>query len=151
MLQLANEPKDNIGELDERWNSMDKLTPETRLLHFTRLSTQPWTAGLPLPHHRYDPTAPIPEPSWWQRGLGIRPQRRCRRHPDPVQEKLFIDLLAECLEQCLLSEAFVRAERNAGHLRRDIFKMLAENGYRAGSATGASLLDEVGIQAMPLA
>ena len=145
MLQLANEPKENIGDLDERWNAMDTLTAETRLLHFTRLSTQPWATGLPLPHDRYDPTAPIPEASWWQRWLGIRPQRRCRPHPDAAQEKLFLDLLAECLEHGLLSEAFVRAELRAGHLRRDIFQMLGQSGYRLGRATGQRLLDELGI------
>ncbi len=75
MLQLVSEPKENVGELEDRWNSLDTLTAETRLLHFTRLSTQPWAAGLALPDDHYDPTAPIPEPSWWQRLLGIRPRR----------------------------------------------------------------------------
>lgn len=134
MLQLANEPRENIGDLDERWNSMDKLTPETRLLHLTRLSTQPWAAGLPLPPDRYDPTAPIPEPSWWQRLLGIQPERRCRRHPDPAQEKLFFDLLAECLRESVVSEDFVRAERDAGNLRHDAFEMLSLSDYRVGVA-----------------
>jgi hypothetical protein len=149
MLQLVTEPKDNVGELEDRWNSLDILTDETRLLHFTRLSTQPWAAGLPLPHDLYDPTAPIPEPSWWQRRLGIRPQRHCRRHPDPAQERLFVELLAECLAQGLVPEAFVRSEQRAGHIRRDMFAMLQGTGYHAGRGEGTALLDEFGIPTAP--
>jgi hypothetical protein len=33
------------------WNSLDELTPETRLLHYTKIKTQPWVyPGHPLGH-----------------------------------------------------------------------------------------------------
>jgi hypothetical protein len=142
MLALRNEPPENIGELGEVWNSMDKLNDETGLIHFNRLSTQPWSAGLPLDHERYDPSAPIPTPSWWQRLLGITPQRHRSVHPDPAQERLFFELLAECLAGGLISEAFLRTEIRSGHIRRDAFDVLARVGYRPANTPGSLLLEE---------
>src|SRR3546814_16006915 len=44
---LLNDKPETIGDLDETWNSFDKLTLETRLLHNTVRSQQPWNTGLP--------------------------------------------------------------------------------------------------------
>ena len=45
---LRDEDPDLIGEIGEEWNSFDKLTQETKLLHTTERLTQPWRTGLPI-------------------------------------------------------------------------------------------------------
>lgn len=145
-VRLRNEPRESIGELGEIWNSLDVLNSETRLIHFTLLSTQPWATGLVLANERYDPTLPMPEPTWWQRRLDITPQRRCVPHPDPTQERIFFDLLAECLDGGLLAKAYVRSEIAARRMRRDAFDVLTRGGYRGATIKGASLQEEFAIE-----
>ena len=58
-ISLDLEPQDTIGEIEEQWNSFDKLEADTRLLHNTGRNTQPWKVGLPID---YLPKKPQPEP-----------------------------------------------------------------------------------------
>jgi Glycosyl transferase family 8 len=32
----------SVGAIDEQWNCYDELTPQTKLIHYTNLHTQPW-------------------------------------------------------------------------------------------------------------
>jgi len=50
--------------IPKEWNMIDKLTPETKLIHYSDLDRQPWN---PIPGHPYKP------------------------HPDPVAVALFWD------------------------------------------------------------
>lgn len=120
--QIGDEDPGQIGELGEEWNSLDKLGPETGLLHMTRISTQPWLTGLPVAEEVYEP------------GLersGATP--RHRPHPDPAQARLFFELLAECLHQSRIPERFLEAQIANRTLRADAFEALARVGYRRGT------------------
>src|SRR3546814_16815851 len=54
---LLNEKHETIGDLDETWNSFDKLTLETRLPHQTERRTQPWKTGITTAHDYHTQTA----------------------------------------------------------------------------------------------
>ena len=41
------------------------------------------------------------------------------------QERFFFDLLKECLEEGVVTEAMLRDEMQANHLRHDAFEVLA--------------------------
>jgi hypothetical protein len=45
---LARRPY-RVGELDPRWNALDRWDRDTRLIHYTNLRTQPWK----FPRHPY--------------------------------------------------------------------------------------------------
>jgi hypothetical protein len=148
LMQLSHEDPSSIGELSEDWNSMDKLTAETRLLHFTRVSTQPWKTGLPLPDDIYDPTAPWPFASRIRRHFSSRPLRRYRRHPSATQEKVFFDLLADCLNDGALPESFIAREITNENLRPDAPRLLARSGFQGGPTrpdAGLCMLKEFGL------
>ncbi len=150
-LELKTEPADIVGDLEEPWNSMDNLTPETRLLHNTRVATQPWLTGLPMPDYIYDPSYGNVSllTRWWRRLRG-RPIRRHIAHPDDNQESMFFRLLADCMNRELLPRSFVENQIKAGRLRRDAFRVLERAGLsdRAAARSPAypSLLDEFGIK-----
>jgi hypothetical protein len=149
LLQLKNENESIIGVLDEQWNSMDKLSADTGLLHLTRIATQPWSTGLPLPDDIYDPTYVPSLPTRLWKKIAGQPPRLYRAHPEREQERVFFDLLAGCLNQGLLPESFLEAELKAGRLRSDAFEILAASGYSRASRTQRvsrkNLLDEFGI------
>jgi hypothetical protein len=145
LLQLKTENPEHIGELDERWNSLDKLTADTCLLHFTRSCTQPWKSGLPMPDDVYDPTAPWPFAARLRRLVSKRPLRRYQRNPYADQERFFFDLLARCLVDGALPESFVHSEIAKSRLRADTFDLLEKSGFRSVSGSARqrqNLLDE---------
>lgn len=109
---LAKEPRESIGALETVWNDFDRLAPDTRLLHNTKRRTQPWKTGLPI-----DFTNRVPLIGRWF--PGIRLPGRYKPHPDPRQEALFFAYLAECLDAGELTEADLRAEMAANHVRHD--------------------------------
>jgi hypothetical protein len=47
-MSLFYEKEEDIGFLEEEWNHMDKLSSESKLIHFTKKVTQPWKTGLPI-------------------------------------------------------------------------------------------------------
>ena len=47
-LGLGYEDPATIGAIEAEWNDFDHLGPETKLLHNTRRTTQPWKTGLPV-------------------------------------------------------------------------------------------------------
>jgi len=137
---LKNEPKENIGELDETWNSFDKLTPETKLLHTTERSTQPWRTGLPVDFDLTTAGAAA-RPAGGMRSLFARwfgapaaaatqaPQRY-QRHPDPAQEKLFFELLRGAIEAGYVDVPFVERCMKNNDVRHDAFEILKLAGAR---------------------
>lgn len=125
---LRNEDRNNIQLLEREWNDFDRLTPDTKMLHTTRRTTQPWKTGLPVDWR-------LPErfrlfPAAWI----LRARRKLfgeyalmgkyRHHPDRNQVNFFFGLLKECLAKGILTENFLRAEMAANHVRHDAFDVL---------------------------
>jgi hypothetical protein len=126
---LKTEDRSTIGLFENEWNDFDRLTEKTRLLHNTKRRTQPWKAGLPadyVPAEKYRIFPPI---RWV-----LRTRRKLfgdyafvpdyKPHPDPRQEQLFFGLLRECIEQGIVTEAFLREEMARNHVRHDAFEVL---------------------------
>ncbi len=136
-ISLDLEPQETIGELDERWNSFDKIDPDTKLLHNTGRTTQPWKAGLPidfLPKKPKDPPPPafgfiprerIEKLKAVMAGRPYAPQGFYVSHPDPQQERFFFTLLQECLDLGLVTEKMLRKEMRRNHVRHDAFEVLS--------------------------
>jgi hypothetical protein len=120
-ITLALEPRETIGFLAPEWNDFDRLTPATKLLHNTKRRTQPWKTGLPVD---YTNRIPIPFVGRLLGTDGVRLPLRYKPHPDPLQEQFFFRLLGECLQQGLISEAFLRTEMARNHVRHDAFEVL---------------------------
>lgn len=117
-ISLKFENPEVIGELPEEWNHFDTLNMDTKLIHNTERSTQPWKTGLAVD---YDTTTK----RWYSRFLSLfKPQERYLPHPDPSQERLVLNLLKECLEKGLIDEYFVRSEVAKSHVRKDIFEKI---------------------------
>lgn len=116
---LANQPEGLVGPLEEYWNDFDHLGPQTRLLHNTKRRTQPWKAGLPI-----DFTNRLPLLGKIIPGASIRRKGKYLRHPDARQENLFFAYLAECLDAGALTEADVRKEMAADHVRHDALELV---------------------------
>jgi hypothetical protein len=135
-VSLELEPQDSIGELEQEWNDYDRLTSATKLLHTTGRRTQPWKTGLPIDFVQ------APESG----GTALRARRAVGRllrdlrarlkgtappaagvylkHPDPAQERLFFDLLQECLDSGSISSSELHAEIELKHVRPDAFDLL---------------------------
>jgi hypothetical protein len=115
-----------MKELPRLWNNLDRLTPETRMLHTTGRLTQPWKTGLPIDFRRN----PLPKifglvpREWLHRLMGKYPTRY-QPHPDKDIEKFFFKLLADGLEAGAVSERFVKDEIAKKNVRPDIFTCLA--------------------------
>jgi len=125
-MQLELEPQDSVGLFAPEWNDFDRLTPETKLLHTTRRRTQPWKTGLPVDFRVNTPLFGfIPQPlvrrvrSWIQQG-----EDTYERHPDPHQERLFFELLRECVATGAITESQLRDEAARGHIRADTLDIL---------------------------
>lgn len=128
-ITLKNEPAGSIGVLEDEWNHLDTLTPQTRMLHTTHRKTQPWKTGLPIDHRPREKFPLFPPLAWLMQArrkifgeyafLG-----HYKQHPDIHQEHLFFGLLKECLEVGTLTEAAVREQMALNHVRHDAFEVL---------------------------
>lgn len=144
-VSLYLEDPDTIGALPEEWNSFDRLTDATKLLHNTGRLTQPWKTGLPIDFSTVEKQRPAKRlpPKWgvvprpWvdlaKRWLG-RPVTAAKSngqskvylpHPDGRQVELFFSMLSECLSQGDVSKDFITSEIEKGHVRRDAMDLLA--------------------------
>ena len=147
-MSLLLEDQSTIGDLDEVWNSLDKLTPETRMLHTTKRLTQPWKTGLPVDFSRIDKPPRlwkkarkrhlVPSADSWignkiregfRRGEHRLIPRTYQPNSDPRQVEFFFESVAECLEKGVFDEALVKREIAAGHVRKDALEVVA--GYRS--------------------
>lgn len=127
---LRDMDRAQVDLLENEWNDFDRLTPETRMLHTTKRRTQPWKTGLPVDWRLAERFRLFPPAAWI-----LRARRKLfgeyafmgnyKEHPDRNQENFFFGLLAECLEQGIVSEDFLHAEMQQNHLRHDVFEVLA--------------------------
>lgn len=132
---LRLEPPGAVGRLEEEWNSLDHLTPRTRLLHFTRPCTQPWLTGLPMDERIFDPTYPAGPAGPTTSGAcadGPGEKRVYLENPHKAQQKAFFDLLGECITAGLMDSRWIQAEIDAGYVRPDLFEVLRRYGYVPG-------------------
>ncbi len=128
-ISLKLEPRETIGLFEEEWNDFDRLTDRTRLIHNTKRWTQPWKTGLPVDFTPSETTRTFPPLGWIRRA-----RRRLfgeyallghyKPHPDPNQERFFFGLVRECVEKGEISEAELRDEMRANHLRHDALEVL---------------------------
>jgi hypothetical protein len=134
---LSTEDPESIGELGEEWNSFDKLTPKTRLLHTTERLTQPWKTGLPID---FDLTTAKAKPNISRSSLyrlwrkltsdvkdALHPPRY-RPHPDPAQEQLFFKLLKGAIEEGYVSRDALQKSISSRDVRPDVVKILKKLG-----------------------
>ena len=160
---LLTEDPETIGNLDEVWNSFDKLTPETRLLHNTERGTQPWKTGLPID---FDTNTRTPAKAAKPRSLLGRISSLLNSqtienpaeigeylpHPDPKQEKFFFSLLKEALEDGAVEEDMIRDHISANNVRPDAFDILRHLGYsgRRSACPSGSAFDVFSVAERPL-
>ena len=126
---LLDEPRENVGLLEEEWNDFDRLTERTKLLHNTKRKTQPWKTGLPVDYTPADKFRRLPALSHavgaGRRLLGsVGLKGRYAPHPDPDQEAFFFGLVRECLEKGVFGEELVREEMARDHVRHDAFEVI---------------------------
>ncbi len=124
---LKCEAPETIGLFEREWNDFDHLNAQTKLLHNTKRSTQPWKTGL-----KVDYTPPLKKGSllsWLRRAresvfgrYGLRGSYK--RHPDPNQERFFFQMLRACIEDGVVSEELLRQEMANKHIRPDAFQVI---------------------------
>ncbi|TDJ37001.1 MAG: hypothetical protein E2O54_16235 [Gammaproteobacteria bacterium] len=129
-ISLKLEDRATVSLLEPRWNDFDHLDAQTGLLHNTKRKTQPWKTGLPVDYRMADTFQLFPPRHWFRRlrrtmfgDYGMAGSYKA--HPDPAQERFFFELLKECLEEGVVTEAMLREEMQANHLRHDTFEVLS--------------------------
>ena len=127
-IELKRQPRETIGLLEPEWNDFDRLKADTKILHTTKRRTQPWKTGLPI-----DYTLRERGPLDFIRRLT---RRRYDQHPDPNQEAFVYSLLAEMLDQDIVTRSEIEDEMRASHVRGDSLELIES--YR-----GWRMLDEV--------
>ncbi len=127
---LKYEDESSIGLFEPEWNDFDHLGPRTKMLHTTKRKTQPWKTGLPVDFRPADTFQLFPPKHWLRRArralfgdYGFT--GKYKENPDPNQVDFFFGLLAECLQQGIVSEDRLRAEMARNHIRHDAFEVLA--------------------------
>jgi hypothetical protein len=115
-IQLKLEDRSTIGFLEPEWNSFDKLTPATKILHTTKRRTQPWKTGLPVDYT-------LREQGPWD-VLRRMWRRRYEQHPDRNQEALIYALLAEMVDQDIVTRDELVREMAANHIRHDSLELI---------------------------
>ncbi|MFD2264615.1 hypothetical protein ACFSM5_17050 [Lacibacterium aquatile] len=127
---LLTQPPGTIGPLDPVWNDFDRLAPETRMLHNTNRRTQPWKTGLPVDFMARRTTLSARLKGLWRAlkahasGKGYAPNGFYKPHPDKAQEKLFFDLLQECLDKGVVTRQDLEQEIARRHVRPDAFQLV---------------------------
>lgn len=140
---LQTEDPDTIGEIGEDWNSFDKLTSTTRLLHTTERLTQPWKTGLPIDFDlTTKPVAPPPSHAasggWMTQLLRVigraKPDApaadvaRYQPHPDKAQEAKFFELLKGAVDAGYLDLPTLRRCIANRDVRADALDILTASG-----------------------
>ncbi len=128
-VSLNLEDPATIGLFENEWNDFDHLTAETKLLHNTKRKTQPWKTGLRIDYRPADTFQLFPPRHWFRRARralfgDYKFAGTYAAHPDPAQEKFFFDLVRECLEAGVITEAMLQEEIEKGHLRTDAFNLV---------------------------
>ena len=115
-IELKRQPRETIGLLEPVWNDFDRLKPDTKILHTTKRRTQPWKTGLPVDYTLRE-RGPLDFIRRWKR-------RRYDQHPDRNQEALVYSLLAEMVDQGIVTRDEIVAEMAADHIRHDSLEVL---------------------------
>jgi hypothetical protein len=128
-IKLEYEEDANVGLLEPEWNDFDRLTPATKILHTTYRRTQPWKTGLPIdfsirqkPQKSSSLAGTLVKAL--KKSMGVSKSRAMKDgfyqpHPDPNQERLFFNLLAEMLQKGVVDVALVEREMARNHVRHD--------------------------------
>ena len=111
-LELRLEDSTTIGPLEEKYNSFDKVTNETVLLHTTNPRTQPWKTGLVWKSSHMN-NAKKTEADEFS-------NEKYLPNPDMWAEFTFLSLLDECLDSGFVTEAEINAGIAKGELRPDL-------------------------------
>lgn len=127
-IELKRQSRDTIGLLEPEWNSFDKLTPETKILHTTKRRTQPWKTGLPVDYTLRE-RGPLDFIRRWKR-------RRYDQHPDRNQEALVYSLLAEMVDQGIIAREEIVVAMAANHVRHDSLEVMER--YRGWNGLAAA-------------
>jgi hypothetical protein len=128
---LYLEDRRSIGLFENEWNDFDHLTKDTKMLHTTKRWHQPWKTGLPIDFRPADTFRLFPPRHW------IRRARRSifgdyflagtyKAHPDPAQERFFFQMVSECLDTGVITEADVRSEMAHNHVRHDALDLIKQ-------------------------
>jgi len=137
---LLGESGDTVGELEEQWNSFDKLDATTKLLHNTHRRTQPWKTGLAADFTPHGKHVDAQNGSLLKRALARLsgraegPRGHYKPHPDPAQERFFFGLLREALAAGAFPLSIVEEEIELRHVRRDALALVNAAGASAASA-----------------
>jgi hypothetical protein len=131
-INLKYEPKDSIGQLPRVWNDLDRLTPETKVLHNTRRRTQPWKTGLPVDFTIKEKKRTLLSFAWLfgPPKVSAKAIGKYKQHPDPAQEALFVELLRECVANGTITREEIVAEMHANHIRHDALELLERPPHR---------------------
>lgn len=146
---LKNEDPETVGEIGEEWNSFDKLTPDTKLLHLTERLTQPWKTGLPIDFD-LNVKAAASKASAGGQDAGalsfldmlrklvrsdtdkvVADIARYQKHPDPEQEQLFFGLLKGALDAGIVDVGLVKNCMQRKDVRPDALELLEAVAARA--------------------
>lgn len=131
-ISLKLENPEHIGELEDEWNHFDTLNENTKLLHNTERSTQPWKTGLPVDYdttvkqqtHRLNFLTKTLIRLGVSRQKEVNPNKHYLPHPDPAQEQFFLKLLNECLALGVIDADYLNQQIRESNLRKDIFEQL---------------------------
>lgn len=115
-VELKREDRSAVGLLEPEWNDFDRLTPRTKLLHTTRRRTQPLKTGL-----RVEYTLRERGPTDVLRRIW---NRKHQRHPDRNQEAFVYALLAEMIDERVVSRDELVREMAANHIRHDSLELV---------------------------
>ncbi len=115
-MQLKCEERSTIGALAPQWNSFDKLDSGTKILHTTKRRTQPWKTGLPVDYTLRE-SGPL---DLIRRFVN----RRYERHPDQRQEAYVYALLADMIDQKVMTRDELVREMAADHIRHDSLELI---------------------------
>lgn len=115
-MQLKYEDRSTIGALAPQWNSFDRLEPGTKILHTTKRRTQPWKTGLPVDYTLRE-SGPL---DFFRRLVN----RRYERHPDQRQEAFVYALLADMIDEKVMTRDELVREMVADHVRHDSLELI---------------------------
>ena len=123
-IELKRQPRETIGLLEPEWNDFDRLKADTKILHTTKRRTQPWKTGLPIDYTLRE-RGPLDFIRRWKR-------RRYESHPDRNQEAFVYSLLAEMVDQNIVTREEIEREMAAHHIRHDSLEVIERHRGRTG-------------------
>jgi hypothetical protein len=121
---LELEDPASLGFFENKWNDFDHLDANTKLIHNTRRTTQPWRTGLVFEDNHKVGKKPKSGLKKVMHTILGKNHEYHRPHPDRNQQNLFFGLLGECLEKGTVTKELLKKEIDEGRLRTDAFEVL---------------------------